>query len=172
VARIALTAETRGDCVGAVVYSDRVSRFVPPLSGSRQAERLLRYLGDVQPESVESDLRRALPQLLGVSRRTLVLVITDLADGAGATSLAAAVAELSERHVPLVMLVRDPQLDQALAARVERSTDAYRRAAAEMVSHERARAVELLQARGVRALDLSMQSLALRVVRSYVEARG
>jgi uncharacterized protein (DUF58 family) len=171
-ARIALAAEARGDSVGAVVYADDVLRFVPPLHGAQQAQRLLRTVGPIEPIPVESDLGAAAPVILThLRRRALVVVVSDVMDGLNAGSLTRGVASLSARHLSMVALVRDPALDESLRRPVRRAHGAYRRAAAEMVARERHDALALLRARGVVALDLSMRALALEVVQSYVDAR-
>ncbi len=170
--RLALAAEARGDQVGALVFTDRVLRFVPPLSGAGQCERLLRYLSDLKPRSVESDLTRALPQLLAVGRRSLVVVVSDVLDQAAAASLTAAVVELRVRHAAVVALLRDPHLDEAFARRIEDTPALYRRVAAELVAHDRHLALDGLRARGIWAFDLSMRALAFRLVQAYLDARA
>ncbi len=169
--RLALSAEAHGDRVGALVFAERPLRQVPPLHGSGQAGRLLRFLGDLEARNVESDLARAVPLLLAETRRSLVIIVTDVVDQGGARALVAPVVQLLRQHVPIVALLRDPHLDQALSADVSGADDAYRRAAAELVARDRHMALEALRARGVRALDLSMRSLALEVVQAYVDTR-
>lgn len=171
-ARLALAAEARGDRVGVVAFANEVVRWVPPLYGGGQAERLLRFLGDLEPVGVESDLGRAAPQILASGRRTLVVVVSDVMDAAGAKGLVSAVAQIAERHVPTVALLRDPYLDAAFARPVRRTEDGFCRAAAELVARQRSEALDLLRARGVRAFDLSMRAVAFRVVQAYLEARA
>lgn len=170
-ARLTLAAEARGDRVGLVVFTDRVLRFVPPLTGAGQTERLLRYVADLSPQPVESDLTAAVPTLLTVGRRSLVVVVTDVMDRVGVTSLTRAVAKLTAQHLVVVAMVRDPHLDAAFARPVTNAFDAYRRAAADMVARDRNEALDLLRARRIVALDLSMRALALEVVQSYLDMR-
>jgi len=171
-ARMTLAAESRGDRVGVMVYADEVLRWVPPLSGGGQTERLLRYVGDLEPRAIESDLVSALPVLMSaVGRRSLVVVISDVMDRLSASTLTDGIGQLSQRHLAMVAMVRDPHLDEALARPVRRAYDAYRRAGADMVVRERTDALGLLRARGVVALDLSMRTLALEVVQGYLDTR-
>ena len=120
---------------------------------------------------MESDLAAAAPLLMSVGRRCLAVVITDMMDRSTGQSLAAAVAQLRVRHATLVAMVRDPHLDDALAAPVRSPFDAYRRAAAELSARERHETLTALRARGVPALDLSMRTVALETVREYLDAR-
>jgi uncharacterized protein (DUF58 family) len=169
--RLALAAETWGDRVGAVVYADKPLRHVPPLFGAGQAGRLLRFVADLEPASVESDLAQAMPFVLGHARRSLVVVVTDVVDAAGGAALLNPVVHLARQHVPIVVLLRDPSLDDALSRPIIEPKDAYVRAAADLVAKDRDEALVGLRARGVRALDLSMRSLALEVVQRYLEVR-
>jgi uncharacterized protein (DUF58 family) len=171
-ARLALAAETRGDRVGVLAFANEVLRWVPPLYGAGQAERLLRYLGDLEPVGGESDLSRAAPQILAGGRRTLVVVVSDVMDSAGAANLVAAVSQIGTRHVPAVALLRDPHLDAAFARPIRRTDDGFVRSAAELVARERSNALDLLRARGVWAFDLSMRAIAFRVVQAYLDARA
>jgi uncharacterized protein (DUF58 family) len=170
-ARVALSAEARGDSVGVVVFADDVRRYVPPLSGSGQAERLLRYVGDIEPTAADSNFDRVLPVLLRLSRRSLLVLLSDVIDGAGGEALVSAVTILGRTHVPIVALVRDPHLDDALQGPVAVADAAYRRAAAELVARERGTTIDLLRARGIVAFDLSMRALALTVVQAYLDAK-
>jgi uncharacterized protein (DUF58 family) len=172
VARLALAAEARGDQVGVLAYASEVLRFVPPLSGASQAERLLRFLADIEPQPVESQPSRALPTLLAQGRRALVVWVTDVMDQVGVSALVSAVTQVATRHLPLVTLVRDPHLDDAFQRPVRRALDGYRRSAAELVAHDRHDALEHLRARRVAALDLSMRALALEVVDRYLKLRA
>jgi uncharacterized protein (DUF58 family) len=172
VARLALAAELRGDQVGVSVYAHKPLRHVPPLYGAGQAARLLRYLSDIEPQASESSLSFALPHLLAHTRRALVVVVTDVLDAGGAKALVPPVLQLNRQHVPLVVLLRDPDLDSALSMPVHTTEAAYQRVAAELAAGERNDALTNLRARGIRALDLSMRSLALEVVQAYVDTRG
>lgn len=170
VARLGLAAERLGDAVGVVVFADAVVAELPPLHAAGQAARLVRGLADVVPRGVGSDLGRAVPRLLA-ARGSLVLTITDVLDGASARALTGPLEQLGRTHVPVVVLLRDPALDEAIGARVERAEDAWRRAAAELVGRERAEAVGVVRGTGVPVLDLSVAGVAHGVVGAWAEAR-
>lgn len=172
VVRLALAAEAHGDRVGMLVYADKPLRRVPPLEGAGQAGRLLRYVNDIKALPNESHLNRVVPHILEERRRALVVVVTDVLDQNGAQNLIAPVMQIARRHVPLLVLVRDPYLDQALTQPVLHADDAYRRAAAELVMRDREAAQSALKTRGVKALDVSMRGLALDVVQAYAQSRG
>lgn len=169
--RLALAAEARGDHVGVLVYTHETLRWVPPQTGAGQAERLLRQVGDVQAQAVESDPVCGVSHLLALGRRSLVVLVTDVVDREQGEALTRALAHLTQRHLAIVALLRDPHLDVGLRAPIATARDAYRRAASEMVWLDRMSAVEGLRARGVHALDLSMRSIAWQVVQVYLKAR-
>jgi uncharacterized protein (DUF58 family) len=170
VARLGLAAERLGDAVGVVVFADTIVAELPPLHAAGQAARLVRGLADVVPRGVGSDLGRALPRLLA-ARRSLVLTITDVLDEASAQALTGPLEQLGRSHVPVLVLLRDPALDAAIAAPVEAADDAWRRAAAELVARDRAGAVALVRSTGVPVLDLSVGAVAHRLVGAYTEVR-
>jgi len=173
VERLALAAEARGDGVGVVAYADGPLRWAPPTPGPGQARRLRRMLEDLTPQSTEAALWRVVPHLgAHQTRRALVVVVTDVADRAGADALLRGVGGIAARHLPVVALLRDPHLDEALAAPVADEDDAWRRAAAEIAIQDRLEGLRALRARGVAAFDVSMRSVASEVVGAYASAKG
>ncbi len=169
--RLALSAETLGDQVGALIYADELVREVASQPGRGQASRLLRQVSDLEPALVESDLGRVVPLLLQRHRRSLLVVITDVTGTEAARSLAGALLALGRVHLPVVILLRDPHLDEALERVVTAPEDAYARAAAELLYGQRRAAIACLSAHGQRVLDVSTRSLALAAVRGYREGR-
>lgn len=170
--RVAHTAARNGDYCGAAIYRERLLRFIPPLHGAAQAATLLSQVNDIEPESQESELGAAVPRLLHESRRSLVMVVTDVFDGRGARGLISAASRLQSVHLPLVVLLKDPALDGAFALPIETEFDAYLRSSAELTDRERGRAVDELRARGVPTIDTSMANVGLDGVRAYVRARS
>jgi uncharacterized protein (DUF58 family) len=154
VERLANEAGRHRDPIGALIYAHRPLRLVPPKHVYAQPQRLLCELAEVAPGPQESDLATALPLLLRLPARSLVVVLTDLEDDGGAAALLNVLQQLARQHAVAVQLFRDPALDEALERRILRRDDAYRRAAAELLLADRARGIERLRAYGVRLVDL------------------
>ncbi|MEM6533491.1 MAG: DUF58 domain-containing protein [Myxococcota bacterium] len=170
--RLAVAASDRGDRVGALIFDEATRRFVPPLDGKRQAAMLLEHLNDVSPSLVQSDLRPSVPFLLAHRRRSLVLVLTDLADTTDADRLSNAFLELRRVHRPVAVLLRGSVLDRVGAASVRNREEAYRLGAARLVQQGRERHRQALSAAGVDAVDVPTSRLASEVVGAYIKASG
>ncbi len=165
--RLAAAAEIRGDAVAAVVWANRVLRQVSALSGPGQAARLLRHVGDIMPQSIDSDFCAVVPCLLRKAPRSLLVVITDVVDATDASALLPHLLKLARQQVLLLVLLRDPHIDVALATDVEDANTAYRRAAAELCARERAVAVARLRASKLQVLDVSMHAVAAVLERVF-----
>ena len=95
---LAWVAQSHGDKVGMLTFSDGVRRFVAPQRGPGQVAQLNRVLYDVQPEYTEPDFSEAFSHLaLRVSRRSLVVVLTDVLDPEASRDLVAHAIRLSAR---------------------------------------------------------------------------
>lgn len=171
-ARVALAAGANGDCVGALAFSSRTLRFIPPLSGRSQAFELLRALNDVQPSLVASDYRAGVPYLLSHRRRALVIVMTDLFDPDRAPELVAAFRELAQVHLPVALLVRDPTASALRERRIDSEDDAYIRASAELLLEDQQQALERLRAHGLNAIEAPMDRLGARALDLYLRSRA
>jgi uncharacterized protein (DUF58 family) len=80
---LALAAVRNNDRVGAVLFSDRVERYVPPAKGKRHVLRVIRELLTFRPSGTGTDLAAALEFTSRVlRRRAVVFVLSDwLASG-------------------------------------------------------------------------------------------
>src|SRR5690606_23142930 len=109
---LAHTALKAGDRVGLMVYDHRVVRWVPPRGGMDTAHRLIRATYDVFPSEGETDHALAFRQLAGrVRNRSLVVLLTHVADRVGAEGVESLVRAVSGRHLPVAVWLRDPALD-------------------------------------------------------------
>jgi len=100
---LAWVAQSQGDKVGMLTFSDGVRRFVAPQRGPAQVTQLNKVLYDVKAEYTEPDFSEAFAQLaLRVSRRSLVVVLTDVLDPEASRDLVAHAIRLSRRHLVMV----------------------------------------------------------------------
>lgn len=75
---LALAAVRNNDRVGAVLFSDRVERYIPPAKGKRHVLRVIRELLTFQPSGTGTDLAAALEFTSRVlRRRAVVFVLSD-----------------------------------------------------------------------------------------------
>ena len=140
---------------------------------NRSTSPLPSPLYNVQFEPVEADYAQALAYL-GVKhkRRSLVVVFTDLVTLDAAKPLIAHMARLAQRHLPLCVVISDPNITN-LAAQPPHSSDmVYQRAVAEMLLDERRVVLDTLNRSGVLTLDVPADKLTVSVINKYLELKG
>lgn len=109
-ALLAFSAIRSGDRVGAILFSDRIERFLPPKKGKRHALGLITELLRTQPEGIGTELGPALDLLGRVTRRrTIVFLLSDfLFPPAVETPLRV----VAERHDLIPVVFSDPFEDR------------------------------------------------------------
>ena len=104
-------------------------------------------------------------------RRSIVLVCTSLVDLTGAERLAAALARLGRRHVPLLVNLEDPGLLALARVAPADPEEAFAKVAAMgLVEQNRGLAVKL-RGSGVRVVSRPASGLALGMLGAYLDAR-
>jgi uncharacterized protein (DUF58 family) len=169
---LAWVAQSHGDKVGMLTFSDAVRRFVAPQRGPGQVAHLNKVLYDVQPEYTEPDFSEAFSYLaLRVSRRSLVVVLTDVLDPEASRELVAHAIRLSHRHLVMVVAMADPEVLAAQKAPIDRTARAYEWAAAEELLAARRASFEQLRQGGVLGLDVEAGHLSPSLVERYLELK-
>jgi uncharacterized protein (DUF58 family) len=101
-----------GDKVGLLTFDERVSGFLMPERGRDASRRLVQTCYDVYPRLVESNYDEAFAQVaLRLRRRTLLVLFTQVVDDNAARALGRQVRRIARRHLPLVVLLRDTDLE-------------------------------------------------------------
>jgi uncharacterized protein (DUF58 family) len=170
---LSYVATLKGDHVGLLTFADDVRTYLAPKRGKGQFYRMLEALYNVQFEPVEADYAQAM-SYLGVKhkRRSLVIVFTDLVTLDAAKPLIAHMARMAQRHLPLCVVIADPNITN-LAAQPPRDSDAvYQRAVAEMLLDERQVVLDTLNRSGVLTLDVPADKLTVSVINKYLELKG
>jgi uncharacterized protein (DUF58 family) len=161
-----------GDRAGLVAFADHVSVTVPARAGSTHLRRLLDALGPVRAGEIESDYAASLTEVRGqLQRRSLVAIFTDVVDTAQVRDLVSQCALLSRRHLPLVISVRDPAVEDIARARPHSAAQAYGRAVADGIAADRGEALRLLRAGRVDVIDADARTLSPRLVNRYLELK-
>ncbi|HWQ13740.1 MAG TPA: DUF58 domain-containing protein [Roseiflexaceae bacterium] len=170
---LSYVATLKGDHVGMLSFADDVRTYLAPRRGRGQFYRMLEALYNVQFEPVEADYARALTYLgLKHKRRSLVVLFTDLVTLDAARPLVAHLARLAQRHLPLCVVISDPNVTR-LAAQPARSSEAvYQRAVAEMLLDERQVVLDTLHRSGVLTLDVPADKLTVALINKYLELKG
>ena len=87
---------------------------------------------DLKPRFVESDYANAVTTLKSRQpKRGLVVLFTDLVDSVSSRAAVANLGRLARTHLPVIVILDDPQIEQLSSQEPENPNDAYIRAAAE-----------------------------------------
>jgi uncharacterized protein (DUF58 family) len=169
---LAWVAQNQGDRVGVMTFSDGVRRFLAPQRGPGQVSQINKVLYDVRAEYSEPDFAEAFSYLaLRVSRRSLVIVLTDVLDPEASRDLVAHAIRLRQRHLVMVVAMADPEVLAARDAPIDRVSRAYEWAAAEELLAARRASFEQLRQGGVLGLDVEAGRLSPSLVERYLELK-
>ncbi|MCX7894176.1 MAG: DUF58 domain-containing protein, partial [Burkholderiales bacterium] len=162
-----------GDHVGLLVFGRDVQSYLPPRKGRRHLSAVLDALYDVQARIEEPDYDRALRFLAqNLSRRSLVVLFTDVAGAEPSKRLLSVLGGLAPRHLALVATQRSRALEERVLAEVVRVEDAFAAAVAEDLLRDKAEALRSLTARGVLVVDVEPERLSVAAVNRYLEAKA
>jgi uncharacterized protein (DUF58 family) len=162
-----------GDKAGLMVFDDAPRAFLAPTGGRTGARKLTRAVYALEAGMAASDYRAALTFLGSqVRARSLFVVFTNLLDPRSAKDLSSSVRSLLPRHLPLVVLMRDMDVE-AMAAQPSRGeVDLYVRAAAAEALGWRDSLVRQLQRAGVLVLDARPGDVTPHLVKRYLEIKA
>ncbi len=78
---LAFSAGQNNDKIGALLFSDRIERFIPPKKGRSHILRIVREIIDLEPEGTGTDVNEALEYFnRAMKKRTIAFLISDLQD--------------------------------------------------------------------------------------------
>lgn len=163
-----------GDQAGLLVFDDEVRSYIPPTRGAAALRLIRDALVPVQPAMVEPDYAAAFRTLAErLSRRSLVVMFTDVIDVRSSRSLLALTTRGARVHLPLVVALRNDALVAAATPGGATTTDAlYESAAAEELLSSRDEALERMRQAGVSVLDVRPQAMTAAVINRYLEIKG
>jgi uncharacterized protein (DUF58 family) len=171
-ARFAEYAVDHDDQVGLVVFGDRPLAALPPARGAAAVQRIREQLGAVAVQPTDSNPIHAAARIRTlVRRRCLVILLTDIDDGAAAGQLAGAARLLQPQHLLFVVGLGSAALDAFAREPGEDWLDPYRTLAAEEGRVHRRRSLEALAAGGVRAIVTAPAGLERAVFDAYARLR-
>jgi uncharacterized protein (DUF58 family) len=169
---LATLARLAGDRVALHAFAGRTLAAVPPGSGPAHAAVIVDALTELQPQLEESDYERAVLELRArQTKRSLIVVFTDLFDPIASSALLAALGVLTRHHLVVLALMNDAAIAGALATEPRDAADAYRASVAARLAAERDRAVAQLRARGLLVVDVPAARLSLATLDAYVELK-
>ncbi|MEZ5338886.1 MAG: DUF58 domain-containing protein [bacterium] len=171
--QLAYLALSQKDRVGLMAFSSETRRYVPPARRQRQLDAIIEAVFDLQPEFVESDYARVLAMLRSRhSKRGLVVLFTDLVDSVSSQRAVANLSRLARTHLPIIVILDDPQIEEMARKRTEGSDDAYIKASAELLLQQKRRTVQELRSRGCMIVNVAADKLNGAVINQYLQVKA
>lgn len=168
------TVATRlGDRAGMVAFDAEVRTVVAPSQSRGQLGRVTESMYDLQPRLVESDYTLAFTTALArFRRRSMLVVLSDLAEQAIEETLLPALPLVVRDHLVVVASVQDPEVVAWASRPPNTADDAYRAAAAAAAMEERRRLVVRLRSLGATVVDAPPGRLAARLADAYLQVKA
>jgi uncharacterized protein (DUF58 family) len=169
---LANAALRHGDRVGMLSFDDRITTLLKPRAGRSALRALIDAVQPLRPGDTEADYDAALGHLDSWQRRrSLLAIFTDVVDPDQSAMLLRQCARLRKRHLPLVITVRDPALDDASRQRPADARSTYARAVASGLLSAREDTLLMLRRSGIETIDADARTLSPRLVNRYLELK-
>ena len=170
---LALAGLSRGDRVGVGVFDGQMHTWIKPERGQHQLPGLIELLTPIQPVLLESDYLGAVTSVVQQqTKRSLVVLITELVDTTASAELLAALGRLTPRYLPFCVTLRDPQVEQKAHTVAQDISAAYARAVALDLLTQRQVAFAQLKQKGVLVLDAPANQITDQLVNRYLQVNA
>jgi uncharacterized protein (DUF58 family) len=162
-----------GDRAGMVAFDSEVRAIVGAGHARDQLSRVTEAMYALEPKLVESDYRGAFAATLSrFRRRTMLVVLTELAEQAVLQSLLPALPLIARDHVVVVASVTDPEVHEWATATPLEPGAVYRKAAATAALADRRRVVARLRGLGAVVVDAPPGRLAPDLADAYLRVKA
>jgi uncharacterized protein (DUF58 family) len=162
-----------GDRAGMVAFDSEVRAMVGAGHARDQLSRVTEAMYSLEPRLVESDYRGAFAATLSrFRRRTMLVVLTELAEQAVTQSLIPALPLIARDHLMVVASVTDPEVSNWATSSPLEAGAAYRKAAATAALADRRRTVARLRGLGAVVVDAPPRRLAPELADAYLRVKA
>lgn len=161
-------ADVMGDRAGVVAFDSSVRKHLRPRRAGARA--VIRTVFDLEAIPVDSDFEAAC-QRIGKSKRSFVVILTDIMDPQSCEPLVRALRTVVKKHRVVVASIVDPDVSNILnIANPTREENLLKVGAAEM-NKAAELAVERIQKAGAEVVFCEHKDLMLECVKSYLGAK-
>lgn len=162
-----------GDRVGLLAFDHKVRVWLPPKGGARSGGRLIRGTYDLFPSLDEPDYAAAFRYLAHrVKRRSLVVLLTAVADEVNADLASSLVGALARRHLAMAVWLRDPDLTEMVERPAAARGDLYARCAAAEILGWREASLKALRRLGGLTVDCEPSELTSELLGRYLDVKA
>lgn len=170
---LADVALSTGDRVGLIVFDSVVRSYIAPTRSPGTLGAIRDALTTVSATMTEPDYAAAFRTLTERNRRrSLIVLFTDVIDIRSSRAVIALTARSAERHLPLVVALRNEQLVAAsIPASGLSNEQVYESAAAEELLSAREEALQIMRQAGVAVLDTAPTGMTALLINRYLEIK-
>ncbi len=166
-------AEAADDHVGLIAFAAQPLLNIRPRRGKAHVAALTASAYGLQPRLEEPDYERVFAELkTSYSKRSLIVLFTDMFDPAASEAVLSALRVLVPRHVVMCVLMNDEAIASALAAAPATPREAYRAGVAMRLADERASAITHLRSRGIIVVDAPAAKLTISLLDAYLDVKA
>src|SRR6185436_18726980 len=157
---------------GWITFDARIGQFVEPQSGVRGFGVLRQAAGRIDYAEVETNYTLGLTSLAQrLSRRSLVVVITDFVDTVTAELMMENLDRLARRHAVIFVALQDPGLAATAGHFPGGLVDLNRSVVAGTLLRDREVVLRRLQLHGIQPIDAVPGEVTPRLINAYLEIK-
>ena len=169
---LAYMSARTGDRVGLFAFDERPRLFAPPRAGNVAFRALLEESANLDYSTAETNYTLGLTELMSrLTRRSLVIVLTDFVDTVTAELMIENVRRLSRRHLVVFVALRDPMLAEIAGRAPSTMVDLNRAIVADSFLRERDLVLTRLRRQGVFCIDAPPTRVGVDLVNRYLEIK-
>jgi uncharacterized protein (DUF58 family) len=161
-----------GDRVGWITFDSRVGLFVEPLAGLAGFGVLAQRAGRIDTSELETNFTLGLTALAQrLTRRSLVVVLTDFVDTVTAELMVENLGRLARRHAVVFVALQDPGLAATAGRYPGGLVDLNRSVVAGTLLRDREVVLRRLQLHGIQPIDAVPGEVTPRLINAYLEIK-
>lgn len=161
-----------GDKVGLFGFDARPNVMSGVVSGPKAFGALQRLAAAIDYSTDETNYTLGLTQLSGqLSRRSLIVVFTDVADSTSAELMLENVGRLLRQHLVLFVMMRDAELEAIERKAPDRADDVSRAVVAASLLRERDLVISRLRRMGVEVVEACADQVGPALLTSYLDLK-
>jgi len=166
---LSYVAASFSDRVSVATFADEITGHIPFGKGRHQAKAVMNLLYPIEPRIVESDYVKACSFINScTSRRTLVILFTDILDPDSSGRLIRSISALTRRHRVLVVALGDYELENITADFPQNEQELYEQLVASLILKDRNEALVKIRSLKALTLDARPKDLSIRVIERYM----
>lgn len=169
---LAYVSAKAGDRVSLFAFDDRPRGFLAPRSGMAAFRAFSERTAELEYGTAETNYTLGLTDLQAkLSRRSLVIVLTDFVDTVTAELMLENIERVAKRHLVIFVALRDPLFAEVADAAPKTALDIHRAVVAESLAVDREIVMKRLLRRGVHCIDAPADRVGPSLVSRYLEIK-